>query len=200
MNRKSQLWKSLKYLDCILCLLFLSACATQSNNPQWVTVKHEQYNFSIDYPTKWVVNLYGEVGYKGVDEQKLIIGPQRPTFGLPSPSSTFSIIVRQRPFDNPSLQDALKWGNETIDQNPLQEGLQTKPGYKEFLFQEEEIAGYNAIRQRYTYSYLGGMIIEELYIPRENDMIIISLGVQEEYFNSFYPDFQRIVNSFKTIP
>lgn len=199
--KNNQIWKSLKYLSYVFCLLLLSGCATEQDSNQWVTIEHEQYNFSIEYPMKWAADLYSDAGRKGIDDEKLVImRKNNPILGLPSSPSTFIIIIEWRAFDNPSLQDALNWGNEKIDADLSQEGVQTKPGYEEFLFQEEEISGYPAIRRRYTYFNLGGVTREEVYILRENDMISISLWVNEEYFNSFYSDFQRIVNSFKTIP
>jgi len=195
----------LKFLGWIFCLLLLAGCTAEEDSPEWVTVEHEQYNFSLDYPTKWVVDLYGDAGRKGNDDQKLVImRKNNPILGLPSSPSTFIIIIEQRAFDNPTLQDVLNWGNEKIDTDLSQEGVQTKPGYEEFLFQEEEISGYAAIRRRYTYFNLGKatdrVIREEIYIPREDDMIMINLGIDEVYLHSFSSDFQRIVDSFRTIP
>jgi len=199
--KNNQIWKSLKYLGYVFCLLLLSGCETEQDSNQWVTIEHERYNFSIEYPTKWSVDLYGDAGRKGIDDEKLVImRKNNPILGLPSSPSTFIIIIEWRAFDNTSLQDALNWANEKIDDDLSQDGVQTKPGYEEFLSQEEEISGYPAIRRRYTYFNLGGVTREEVYILRENDMISISLWVNDEYFYSFYPDFQRIVNSFKTIP
>ncbi|MEZ4514078.1 MAG: hypothetical protein R3C62_19575 [Chloroflexota bacterium] len=199
MSHKNQIWNNVKGLGYIICLLFLSGCEAELDNPQWVTIKHEQYNFSLEYPTKWVADIYGDAGRKGVDDEKLVIEREESIFGRPSSPTTFIIIVERRAFDNPSLQDALNWGNETIARSLSQEGLQTKPGYEEFLSQKENVAGYPAIRRRYTYFGLGEVIREEIYFPRKNDMITLSLNVSGEYFDNFYPDFQRIVASFKTI-
>jgi hypothetical protein len=196
----NQIWKSIIIFSCIICLVILSGCEPEINLLEWVTVEHEQYNFSIETPNKWVTELYGDTGRKGVDDTKLVIMRQGSIFGSPPSPTTFIILVERRAFDNPSLQDTLDWGNESIDRDLSQEGLQTFPGYEEFLFKEEEIAGYSAIRRRYTDFGLGGVTREEIYISREDDMITISLWVDEEYFDDFYPDFQRIVDSFKTIP
>lgn len=196
----NRIWKSVIYFSCIVCLVNLSSCEPEIDLLEWVTVEHEQYNFSIDYPSKWIVELYGDLGRKGVDDEKLVIQRQDSIFGHPSSPSTFIVIIERRPFNNPILEDALNWENEKYDRDLSRGGLHNMPGYEEFLFQEEEVAGYSAFRRRFTLFGFEGLTMEEIYFPREHDMIAIRLRVDEEYFNDFYPDFQRIVDSFKTIP
>ena len=44
------------------------------NRDKWVTLVHEQYNFSVDYPVNWTQNTFGERGSKTCMTRRLIFG------------------------------------------------------------------------------------------------------------------------------
>ncbi len=145
---------------------------------EWETVTNMEYGFSVDYPTKWKARTYGEHGFKGEDEIKLLI--YRSLTGL------FEIGVEYKEMPNPTLQDVVAWGESQIN----------KSNYVLIKEEEEVLNGYPVIRQRYR---LGSAMYESVHIARTNDMIIISLQADEAEFDSYLEDFDAIVASFRPL-
>ncbi len=144
---------------------------------EWETITNAEYGFSVDYPTKWKARTYGEHGYKGRDEVK-----------LRSLQGFFAIRVEYQEMTNPTLQDAVAWGESQINKSNyvlIQEG-------------EEVLNGHPVVRQRYIYS-LGSAMYEKVYVARANDVILIQLQANEAEFDSYLEDFDAIVASFRPL-
>lgn len=184
-------------------LLAIAGCVerpVEIDQPQWKTVRLEEFGFSIEYPTKWNVYTYDEAGKRGSRNIRLEISQYRRinSFGVNSVSGVW-IYIEQKPQIHATLADVVQWGNEKIDQSLSQSGIQYPLGYEETLYQEEKLNSFDAARKRYTTFGSANFITEEIYFPREQEMIIIQLQVSQELFDDIYPDFQKVVNSFKTI-
>ncbi len=171
-------------------LLFLGACillALWHLRPrnEWETITNLDYDFSVDYPTKWKAATYGEHGFKGADDVKLRI--YRSAFGV------FEISVRQASY-NPSLEDAVTWGDRRIDQiNRNQRG---EAGCKILEEWSDVIRNQEVVRRRYDCEITSN---EDVYITRSNDLIIIILQAEKGRLDKYREDFEAIVASFRPI-
>ena len=155
----------------------------------WKTITNAEYGFSVDFPTKWNARIYGEHGFKGGDEIKLRI--YRSLTGI------FVITVQYLELPNPTIEDAVNWGNSRISDSIDNLRAQGRPPNHETLGLEEIIIdGYTAMRQRYK---LGNAMYEEVYIARTNDIIIITLQAGETEFDSYLEEFNAIVASFQPL-
>ncbi|MBE2202604.1 MAG: hypothetical protein IAE79_28590 [Anaerolinea sp.] len=159
------------------------------NEGEVKTVTNSQYGFSVDYPAKWVTQVYGESGYKGDEEIKLII--HRSLLG------TFNIKIRYQPVTKPSLDDVVDWGTARIHRivyNHITRG--TEPGYEEVSLREINLRGETAIERIYM---VGNVMSKDVYIARDRDMIIITFQAEKEEFNNYLEDFEAIVASFRPL-
>lgn len=152
---------------------------------EWKTITSDLYHFSVDYPTKWSAQTYGEHGFKGVNEVKLRISR--------SWTGYFVITVRQKAATNASVNDVAKWGADRI-KNINRNIPRSNNMYQELSFGEDYINGNQVLVRRYGN---GEITNEDVYIARENDMIIITLQAETDAFDQYLEDFYRIVESFR---
>jgi hypothetical protein len=75
------------------------------NQDRWSTFQSSQYHFSIDYPTTWTVNTYGERGHRGLDYLRAQF------LHLLAPGN---VQIHTVFMENPSLSDAVEWGEAII--------------------------------------------------------------------------------------
>ena len=173
--------------------IIITACTgkyLEDTENEWKTVTNEQFNFSVDYPTKWTVLVRDENGYKGAKDVRLII--RRKGFSSDNPA-TFEIRIESRVMENPDLQDVVDWSDEYLER--IRSGPTKGYGFEEILLEEDEINGYPVMRRQYTLSS-STIKFEEILIAREQDMIIITMKISQEYFTRYHRDFDRIVASF----
>jgi hypothetical protein len=155
---------------------------------KWKTVTNTQYGFSVDYPTKWVARTYDEHGFKGEDEVKLRI--YRSLLGV------FEIAIRYQEASEPTLAEVVAWGDAritSINRNLVGRG---EISYEEVTLWEDIIRGHTVARRVYKRE---GVMKEDVYIARTNDMIIITLQSEERDFDNYLEDFEAIVVSFKPL-
>lgn len=156
---------------------------------EWKTITNVEYGFSVDYPTKWNARTYGEHGFKGGDEIKLRI--YRSLTGI------FVITVQYLEMPNPTLEDAVNWGNSRINDSIVNLRSQGKlPNYENIRLEEIIIDGHTAMRRRYR---LGSAMYEDVYIARTNDIIIITLQAGDTEFDGYLEDFNAIVANFRPL-
>lgn len=155
---------------------------------EWTTISNAQYNFTVDYPTKWVAHTYGEHGFKGEDAVKLLI--YRSLLGY------FEIAVYHQSATEPALQDAIAWGDARIGRINRNRADQGEEALEKYDVLEDTINGHIVARRIYQG---GGVTREDVYIARENDLIIIRLQSEEEDFENYREDFERIVQSFRPL-
>jgi hypothetical protein len=154
---------------------------------EWKTITNDLYHFSIEYPTKWSARTYGEHGFKGGDEIKLQI--------YRSWTGYFVIAVRQRDAVDPNVNDVTKWGADRI--KSINRNMpRSHSVYQELSFERDYISGNQVLIRRYGN---GEIMNEDVYIARENDMIIITLQAEADTFDQYLEDFYRIVESFHTV-
>lgn len=157
---------------------------------EWNSIAHELYGFTLDYPAWLEANTYGESGYRGDREAKLIISRS------PLAGTTIEVLWRQR--ENATLDEVVAWANERREMGEInyqRSGL--APRYQELFLREEDLHGQPIFRRRYRFRE---SVSEAVYIARDNDMMIIHLGAEDEdLFKTYLPDFERIVQSFRPL-
>lgn len=171
----------------LIVAVFLGYRALNKTEGSHRTITNADFNFSVDYPVKWNARTHGETGFKGERDIRLRI--------YRSALNSFRISVHQQPAQNPSIDDVVEWGSHRIGEIDNYLSKRGDPELTEIFFQKEDMVGEKTIARR---RYAGnGIIYEDVYIARGNDMIIIILQAPEEYFESYLDDFDAIVNSFR---
>lgn len=172
----------------LLVVIVLLELPVNRPEAEWATVTNTQYNFAVDYPTKWVARTYGEHGFKGARAVKLHI--YRSVLGY------FEIAVYRQSAVEPTLQDVIAWGEARIGNLNRNLASRGEPTYEKSPVSYETINGYEVGRRIYKRD---GVMNEDVYIARTNDMIIIRLQSEEADFEKYVEDFERIVQSFRPI-
>ncbi|MCA9935759.1 MAG: hypothetical protein H6662_06730 [Ardenticatenaceae bacterium] len=153
---------------------------------EYKTITNTEYGFTVDYPTKWSAQIYGEYGLKGADQIKLRIAH--------SVFDQFVIYVNYQRATKPTLQEVIDWGNELTSRfRSTQESIAQ---YEEFGLQYDMIQDTPIARLRYR---SWDRMYEDIYIARSNDMIIITLQAPKGDFDSYLEDFNAIVASFRPL-
>lgn len=162
-----------------------------ASTEQWETITHPQYNFSVDYPTKWTAQTFGEYGYRGAKDLKLSI--YRNTFlGL----DTFEIEIWYRPMESPTLDDVVAWGDMQFAQGNRSLREQGKEEYKEIATKYDEIDDYPVVKRK---SGNNEYLQQDIYIARENDMIIIRYENEINHFEDNLAEAERVIQSFRPL-
>ena len=156
---------------------------------EWATITHEQYDFSIEYPTKWRIDTYGDEGDRGLDEVKLEIWDTN--------LNSFKVEIWLVPYTLPTLEDVVKWDERWLERGIKNVTSRGGEGYKEIAFEDNVIQDQKVLRRAYT---LGDHFYEAVYIARANDMVKIKLQSPEDAYDSYIEDFNRVVSSFSPIP
>lgn len=175
----------------IYCVVRIIAALTKPDLPEWQTVTHKQYNFSIEYPTRWELGIYGENGYKGDKSEKLHL------FTDNIGGSSFRIDYQAH--SSPTLQDVLHWS--TLQINRVNKRLidNQEEECTPIALQEDFIGNKPIIRHFYTCPSLissDTILFEEIYIARTNDMIILTVATEVSIYDENTETFNRIINSF----
>lgn len=152
------------------------------------SIYHEQYEFSVEYPLRWIARTYGDSGYKGGHDIKMIISNG-------SIISDFNIKILVRESTEPTLEDVIDWSNDRISINQ-QTAIDRGNEYLEIYFKNDLLNNEEIARRKYL---IGTTLQEEFYIARSGDMIIIALQSDESTFDNHIDDFEGIVQSFAPI-
>ncbi len=177
---------ALAFVAVWLLLAFLLAgppLRRTAEGEEFATITHEQYGFSVVYPTKWRARTYGEAGYRGDDDRKLEVFYNE--FG------PFWIQVRQKDVYQPDLEDAVRWslkGFETVNHDP-------STRFEAGPLTEETVNGQPALRRRFISEQY---IIEEVYLVRASTIIILRLTSEVGTFEDVLDEFNQIVASFRS--
>ena len=181
----------------ILLLLLISiwvvimprdAIPIQGMGGEWATITNTTYDFSVDYPARWRAEIYGENGYRGLEEIKLQI--------YRSTLDQLFITVRYQKKVQPALEDVAAWRTRMIASWNDALRLNHEPVYEELTANEGSLRGQPIRRRQYS----NGVIhIEDVYLARADDMIIISLSADEARFEGYRDDFEGIVESFRPV-
>lgn len=153
----------------------------------WKTITHDEYNFSVEYPTKWLARTYGEHGYKGLDATKLRI--------YESNLGAFKIEVRLQAAENPTLDDVTDWGKRQFKHSQQTLANRGEGPLVEIALTDGHLNGYPIVRFK-SKNQGSNVIRDEVYLARSNDMIMIILQSEESRYEGHLSDFERILNSF----
>lgn len=154
----------------------------------WTRVVNDEYDFSVEYPSKWVAETFGENGSRGATDIKLEI--YQTLFG------NFRVYIFQRKSPRPDLQDVSRWGETMISEANTRLRGRGEPTYKEINLWEDSLQGQTILRRRYGNERF---MFEDVYIARHSDMIIITLQSETAEFESYLDDFNRVVASFEPV-
>lgn len=155
----------------------------------WGRVANEEYNFSIEYPSKWTVDTFGDAGSRGATDIKLMV--QEPTL-----RGTFRIAIYWRSYHQAALEDVENWGASRIMQINERLSSRGEQSLQEIELWEDSIEGRPIVRRRYGNERV---MYEDIYIARNDDMFIISLQSETSEFESYLDDFNRVVDSFEPL-
>jgi hypothetical protein len=180
-------WALLSLFGWLIFMAVLTDSLPFGRGPEgeWSTITHEQYGFSIEYPTKWRVETYGQHGHRGLDEVKLMIWDTN--------LNNFQIEIWRIPYSSPTLENVLRWSNVWLER--ARENVTDRGGndYEEIALVEDIIQGVHILRRTYR---LGNNTYEAVYIARADDMILIELQAPDGSYNTYIDDFNRIAASF----
>lgn len=169
-------------------IVFIGYSPFRISESEYETITNSEFDFSVEYPTKWHARTYGENGFKGEHAIRLRI--------YQSTTGFFEIAVRQKPAHNPTLDDVNMWGFERIEDINNDLSLRGDPLISEIFLQEESFNNNIRARRRYTG---GGITNEDVYIARANDMISITLQATDESFENYLDEYNKIVDSFEPV-
>lgn len=158
---------------------------------EWGKITNEQYGFSFDYPLKWYVRIYDEMGARGSPESKATVYS-----GLTLGSTYISIDIRET--SNPTIEQAKDWIDEELNKAKtiIDQKITT------FSLQEDVIDHKPVLRLIYSVSVKdihGQMVLlkgQQIYCPRNQDILVMSIKTSESTYQSDLLDFERIVASF----
>lgn len=155
---------------------------------EYETVTNEQYNFSVTYPSKWRAHAYGEWGFRGQHEVRLRIFLTQ--FG------SFEISISSKAAHQPAVEDVAAWGFDRLQQANSGSQASESLGFLAHPLTEDEIAGERVLKRRYSNQQWE---LEEVYIARAEDMIIITLYSGGSVTDSLQSEFNKIVASFRPV-
>lgn len=107
---------------------------------EWKTVTHPDYGFLLDYPTKWVIQLYGEEGYRTIENIKVRITGWGAGFN--------GIIIRREYAQNPTMGQTILWREKLL--RAAGDRLSKEGGYVSLSLDEETVNGVTIFRRTYT--------------------------------------------------
>ena len=155
---------------------------------EWEYISNNEYGFSVEYPTKWIARMFGENGYRGQDEVKLVINDP--------PYYKFQIEIQYWAISGRSLEGAIDFSNGLISRIKSNAWRQGNLDYEQIDLWKDSIDGHDVMRRRYR---LGESIYEEVYIARTNDIIVIEYHTDANRFELYLDDFNRIIMSFRPV-
>lgn len=160
----------------------------QASDGEFRSITNEQFNFSVTYPSNWRAHTYGEGGFRGRSEVKLRIFQRQ--FG------SFEISVSHKPAHEPTIQDVAAWGADRIEQ--ANERLRNSGGleFEAHALTEDELAGVPVLRRSISNERI---YLEEVYIARSTDMIILRLDSDKPRQEQRVDEFNQIVESFRPL-
>lgn len=154
---------------------------------EWKTTSSPAFGFSVSHPGIWSAQQYSIGGYRGDETVIFII---RSNFE----ADFYGIDISRQAATNPTLEEVAKWGNDLRNEKGwrLYDSL---PGFEASELKQVNIDGYPMLRRVYRVDR-GNALDEDVYIARQNDMIIITLRTTQGQYENFVDEFDRIVASF----
>lgn len=180
----------------LILFILLSRCENMSNTQTddgWDMVNYEEFDFSIEYPNRLYMKLGNESGYRGADYIRFIVS----TTGVQRPGNLI-ITVETKTAEKPTLHDVISWSNEDLDEIKSDSVRVINIGFEEKFLVEDQINNVPVYRRRYAYEK-SGLISEEIYLARANDMVILRIRVDAEYFDEYLVIFNQMVDSFEPL-
>lgn len=169
----------------VFLLLLLSSCRTLFvNAPQ--SFVNQKGGYTLDYPPGWVAleipnGHHGEIEVTGI---VVMIEQDSP-----------NVYIRQIADKNPSLEGALKWGEDRLFQQYGELGdLQFEPATN------FEIEGMTLAKRNYTITFPEQEIVlknQDVYLASASNMYILTFSATEKDYQQYIEVFDQIVSSFQ---
>ena len=177
---------TLVFLLVLSIMFYFLAFPKAPGNPSGFSeITNSHYGFTIDYPSNWTAKVYGESGYRGAKDIKLRI--------YSSETGVFRIAIYARRIPGQDVSDVASWGESRINQINQKAFLNREEPVIEVQKIDDVINGMNVIRRVYGDSKI---TYEDVYIAREQDLIIIQLRAPSVSFDEYQSDFIKIIESF----
>ena len=154
---------------------------------EWKTFTSAAFDFSVSYPATWDGRQYADGGYRG--DETIV-------FRITSNSyaNFHGIVVSRQAATNPTLEDVVAWGEKLRRDNGWRINRRL-PGYEASELKQIMIDGQPLLSRVYLNTQ-GDTLNEDVYIARQNDMIIITLRTTQDSYKNFVDEFDTIVASF----
>lgn len=153
----------------------------------WKTFNSSTFDFSVTYPGTWDARQYSIGGYRGDETVIFLITNYR--------FADFrGIEISRQAVPNPTLEDVVKWGERLRKESGWRIN-ERSPGFAASELQQIMIDG-NPLLSRVYRDTQGDALDEDVYIARQNDMIIITLRTTQDAYGNFVDEFDTILASF----
>ena len=174
---------------CMSILFFLENRPLKLLSNNWIRTTHPLYDFSLEHPEKWYVQTFGDRGYRGTEEDKMLLTSDI-DIGLGV------IEVNKIESLKPSLEDVANWDESRLEKLGQDSLLRGESGYEEISLEREIIQGVPILRRTYSHR---GFLFNAAYLARTNDMIIITMSTSPSGYDVYIDYFNRIINSFEPL-
>lgn len=181
-----------KYALLIGFVLLLLLIFTDLHPVAWITGEQRTtsspaFGFSVTHPGIWDARQYADGGYRGDDTVVFIISSDLV-------AGFNGIRISRQVATNPTLEEVAKWGNDLRKDDGWRLN-RTYQGFEASDLYSDIVDGYPILRRVYHVERRDA-VDEDVYIARQNDMIIITLRTTQDQYENFVDEFDRIVESF----
>ncbi|MFK7804729.1 MAG: hypothetical protein AB8G95_24040 [Anaerolineae bacterium] len=171
----------------IFSRLFEPTPKPPANLDKTITITNSEFDFSVNYPEILIGEIYGEGGYKGQKHLRFQAYSYRAVPGL------FDIEIEIREFSNPTLDDVVQWQMEYISSREMPHAP-----YDRILLRQMDVKGNPAMRHMYKFRW-SELIYDSFYFTRNNELIVIEMRVEQDYYEDYKNDFEKLVESFEPL-
>ncbi|MAU02124.1 MAG: hypothetical protein CL608_33725 [Anaerolineaceae bacterium] len=176
----------------LLVLLFAAiwyGVSHWNNRDNWSTLVHEQYNFSIDYPTNWAHATYGVRGNKNLTDEKAHFYTNQIGFlGLVSKA----LSVNWFKMENPTPEKIYGWD--------LERHYRSGIIYSDFQEVEAGSGNYPAWTRTVRYATTSQIRIQYFIIRDDNIYLLEFFLRNSANKDEAFPIFDHMLASFNITP
>ncbi|WP_420629535.1 hypothetical protein [Candidatus Leptofilum sp.] len=181
-----------KYAGLIGFALLLLLIFTDFHPIAWITGERKNtsspaFGFSVTHPGIWDARQYADGGYRGDETVVFIISSDLV-------ADFNGIRISRQPANNPTLEEVAEWGKDLRREDGWRLN-RTYQGFEVSDLQKEMIGDYPVLRRIYRVD-IRNAVDEDVYLARQNDMIIFTLRTTQEQYDNLIGEFNLIITSF----
>lgn len=163
---------------------------------KWCELANRYKTLSIDYPCNWSGEVSRRLPTERDRDQVIILDIQPFVAHRWDPR----ITVEQGMIGDMSLKQVMSWSNRSLQDEHLLTDDAGNRIYEEVYVKSDTIGGHPVLRRRMILHFEPPVIIEDVYVARPDDAIVIRLRTDEETLEEVLPVFDRVVQSFGPLP